>query len=293
MSHASPASRSRSWLFYALFTTLAWGIWGALIEIPERAGFPATLGYSVWALTMIPCAVAALHAVDWQWTRDARSLWLGAIVGLTGAAGQLVLFQALRTGPAYIVFPVVSLYPVLTIALSMLLLGERAARRHAIGIALALPAIALLSYTEPSDAALRGYGWLMLATIVFVRWGVPAYVLKEATRVANSETIFGCMGATAVALIPIACAMTDFDAPINWGLDGAWLAAPIHALNSLGALTLVYAMRDGKAIIVAPMTALAPVITIALSLALHDRMPLPAQTVGLVLASVAIYLMAD
>lgn len=242
---------------------------------------------------MVPCAVVALYATGWRWSRSARAVWLGTVVGLTGAAGQLVLFQALRSGPAYLVFPIVSLYPVLTIVLSTLLLGERAARRHALGIALALPAIALLSYSEPTDAAIRGYGWLALATIVFVMWGVQAYVMKQATRIANAETIFACMGATAVALIPMAWAMTDFDAPINWGARGAWLAAPIHALNSIGALTLVYAMREGKAIIVAPMTALAPVITIVLSLAVHGRMPLPAQAAGLVLACVAIYLMAE
>jgi hypothetical protein len=38
---------------------------------------------------------------------------------------------------------------------------------------------------------------------------------------------------------------------------------------------------------------LAPVITIALSLAIYSRMPLPAQWVGLVLAVLAIYLMAE
>lgn len=29
------------------------GVWGALIEIPEKSGFPATLGYIVRALTMV------------------------------------------------------------------------------------------------------------------------------------------------------------------------------------------------------------------------------------------------
>ena len=77
------------------------------------------------------------------------------------------------------------------------------------------------------------------------------------------------------------------------GLQGPGLAALIHLLNSIGALTLVYALRYGKAIIVVPVTALAPVITIALSLAIYGRAPLPAQSIGLVLAVIAIYLMAE
>ena len=44
---------NRTWLSYAIITTIFWGVWGALIEVPEKAGFPATLGYIVWALTMI------------------------------------------------------------------------------------------------------------------------------------------------------------------------------------------------------------------------------------------------
>ncbi len=52
--------KTRPWLIYAIVTTVFWGVWGALIEIPEKAGFPATLGYSVWALTMIPPALIAL-----------------------------------------------------------------------------------------------------------------------------------------------------------------------------------------------------------------------------------------
>jgi uncharacterized membrane protein len=284
---------ARHWLFFALVTTLAWGVWGALIEIPEKAGFPATLGYSVWALTMVPCAVVALALNGWKLERDARSALYGSTVGLLGAGGQLVLFEALRTGPAYIVFPVVSLYPTVTILLSVALLRERAPARHWAGIALSLPAIGLLSYVTPESGPVSGYAWLVLALLVFLAWGIQAYFMKTANALMSSEGIFFYMMATAVLLIPVAVAMTDFGRPVNWGLKGPWLAGLIHVLNSVGALTLVYALRYGKAIIVVPMTALAPVITIGLSLAIYGRTPLPAQAIGLVLAVIAIYLMAE
>lgn len=88
--------------------------------------------------------------------------------------------------------------------------------------------------------------------------------------------------------------MTDFSKPVNWGLRGPYLAAGIQWLNSMGALCLVFALRFGKAIIVIPMTALAPVlITIVLSLVLYHVVPNSVVTAGMVLASVAIYLMAE
>ena len=105
----------RPWLIYAIVTTVFWGIWGALIELPQKAGFPATLGYVVWALTMIPPALVALKIINWKLEFDKKSILLGCLIGFTGAGGQLVLFQALRTGPAYLVFPFISLSPVITI----------------------------------------------------------------------------------------------------------------------------------------------------------------------------------
>ena len=281
------------WLWFALFTTVSWGIWGAFIEIPEKAGFPATLGYAVWALTMVPCALVALRVAHWRLERDRRAVVLGGAVGFLGAGGQLILFEALRLGPAFVVFPIVAIYPVLTIVLSVLLLHERATRRHWVGILLALPAIALLSYVEPGDTVVKGYAWLPLAALVFVMWGVQAYVMKSATRTTSAEGIFFYMAATAVALIPMAVWMTDLGAPINWALKGPYLAALVQVLNSVGALCLVYAMRHGKAIIVAPLTALSPVITVVLSLMIYSRVPPPYQVAGIVCAAVAMGLMAE
>ena len=99
---------------------------------------------------MLPCALAALRFVGWKCERNLRSVLLGSAVGFLGAGGQLVLFQALRSGPAYLIFPIVSLYPVLTVVLSLWLLKERASRRAWIGIAFSIPALVLLSWQPPS-----------------------------------------------------------------------------------------------------------------------------------------------
>jgi drug/metabolite transporter (DMT)-like permease len=101
------------------------------------------------------------------------------------------------------------------------------------------------------------------------------------------------MAATAVALAPVAVLMTDFKKPINWGPSGPWLAAGIQVLNSIGALTMVYAFRYGKVIIVSPMVnALAPVLTIVLSLLLYRVIPHKLVVTGMALAAVAFYLLA-
>ncbi len=284
---------SRLWLLFAAVTTLSWGVWGALIEAPEKAGFPATLGFSVWALTMIPCAVVALAVVGWKLEHDRRSISLGMTVGLLGAGGQLILFQALRTAPAYLVFPIVSLYPVLTVVLSVTLLKERASRRAWAGIIIALIALPLLSYQPPDSGRASGYLWLIGPIVILVAWGVQAYAMKFSNETMRAESIFFYMMASGVLLIPVAVLTTDFSHPINWGWRGPWMAAGIQVLNSIGALTVVYAIRYGKAMIVVPMTSLAPVLTIVLSLAIYRVIPHPVLVSGMVLACIAIYLMAE
>ncbi|MBV6639253.1 MAG: DMT family transporter [Cyclobacteriaceae bacterium] len=283
----------RSWLFFAIITTVFWGIWGAFIEIPEKAGFPATLGYSVWALTMIPCALVALYLIGWKLEYDVRSILLGSTVGLLGAGGQLLLFQALRSGPAYIVFPIISLFPIVTIALSTSILKEKASARQWIGIVLALIAVYFLSYQEPENGEGGSKGWLLFTALVFLMWGIQAFVMKFSNETMRAESIFFYMMITGVLLVPVALAMTDFTQEINWGFKGPYLAGGIHVLNSIGALTLVYAVRYGKSIIVVPMTGLSPLITVAISLVIYAVIPDLFLSIGVLVALVAIFLLSE
>ena len=283
----------RSWLFFAIITTVFWGIWGAFIEIPEKAGFPATLGYSVWALTMIPCALVALYLIGWKLEYDVRSILLGSTVGLLGAGGQLLLFQALRSGPAYIVFPIISLFPIVTIALSTSILKEKASTRQWIGIVLALIAVYFLSYQEPQNGDEGSKGWLLFTALVFLMWGIQAFVMKFSNETMRAESIFFYMMITGVILVPVALAMTDFTQEINWGFKGPYLAGGIHVLNSIGALTLVYAVRYGKSIIVVPLTGLSPLITVAISLVIYAVIPDMFLSIGVLVALVAIFLLSE
>lgn len=283
----------KSWILYAVVTTTFWGVWGALIEIPEKAGFPATLGYTVWAFTMIVPALIALRLAHWKLEVNRRAVILGLIIGFTGAGGQLVLFQALRTGPAYLVFPFISLSPVITIVLSYVFLKERASLRGWLGILAALVAIPLLSYQSPDNGSSGSILWIFLALLVFLAWGFQAFVMKFANQTMKAESIFFYMTLSGLLLIPFALWMTDFSQPINWGFKGPWLTAMIQILNAIGALTIVYAFRYGKAMIVSPMTnALAPVITVVLSLAIYRFIPHPIIIAGMVMAVVSAFLMA-
>src|SRR6204780_3888170 len=285
--------RSRAWLAYALVTTGFWGVWGAFTGVPANHGFPETLIYVVWALTMIPPALYALRRVGWRLQHDARSLIYGALIGLLGAGGQMLLFHAVRTGPAYLIFPVISLSPVVTVVLSLALLRERTGKVGALGIVFAFFSPPLFDFSGGAAAGAYGQLWFLPALGVLVAWGVQAFFMKLANATMDAESIFFYMTVSGLLLIPVALAMTDFSVPINWGADGPYLAAATQILNSIGALTLVYAFRYGKAIVVSPLTnAGAPLITAVLSILLLGTAPTATKLAGVALALLAAVFLA-
>ena len=286
----------KPWLIYALVTTVFWGVWGAFAEFPTRHGFPETMVYVVWALTMIPPALFAMQRVGWKVQKDARSIYLGSVIGFTGAGGQMLLFHAVHNGPTYLIFPIIALSPVITIALSMAFLKERVTKIGAIGVALALIALPLFNYSPPGDAAgsgAHGFAWFIYALIILLAWGVQAYFMKLANGTMDAENIFLYMTLTGLVLIPIALWMTDFSQPIFYGWQGPGLAAATQILNAVGCLTLVYAFRYGKAIVVAPLAnAGAPLITAIISMIVLSVRPNSITVTGIILAFIAAALLA-
>ncbi len=129
--------------------------------------------------------------------------------------------------------------------------------------------------------------------MILAAWGVQAYVIKLANLTMDPASIFFYMMLCGLLLVPVALAMTDFSQPINYGLDGPGLAAAIQVLNSIGALTLVFAFRYGKAIIVSPLVnAGAPLLTAVISMFLLGVVPGPMKIAGIALALVAALLLA-
>ncbi|MEU9639881.1 DMT family transporter [Streptomyces tendae] len=275
---------TRSWILYASLLVLFWGVWGAFSSEPNsRYGYPNEMIYIIWAFTMLIPAFFAMRGNTFD--RRPVAAMYGLIAGLTGAGGQLLLFQALSDGPAYLIFPLVSLSPVITVLMATVLLRERITRLAVVGVVAALVAIVLLSIPSGSDDSDSHGPWLLIAILVCVAWGVQAFCMRKAALVGvNDATTFGWMTISGLLLVPVAFALMG-------GLpDGApWqapaLTAVTQVLNAVGALFLVMAFSRGKATVVAPVTnALAPVLTIVLSLAVYQTLPSVWGTLGIVLA---------
>ncbi len=286
--------KNKLWLLYALITTISWGVWGAFTDVTEKAGFPSTYIYIVWAISMVIPALVGLKIINWKLDTGIKPVLLGLTVGLLGAGGQLVLFTgAIVNGPAYLIFSIISLSPIVTIILSLLFLKEKASRIGWIGIVVAVISVPLLSYQSPESES-HGVMWLFFALLVLIAWGVQAIFMKSANNVMKAESIFFYMMLSGIILAPVAWFMTDKSELLHYSMKQISTAFIIQLLNSVGALTLVYAFRYGKAIVVSPLTnAVAPIITILLSLIIYAIIPHPIVIIGMILAALAIFLLAN
>lgn len=286
--------QSKKWLIFAVITTVSWGLWGALTGLFADDSIPSTMVYAIWALTMIPPCIIALKLIGWKLERDPRSIILGCTIGLLGSGGQMLLFQAVNVGPAYLIFPIISLSPIITIALSFGFLKERTGKLGALGIALALIALPLFEYSPgSSEEQTEGVLWFVLALLVMAAWGLQAYFMKFSNATMSAESIFFYMTITALALVPVAYLMTDFEQDINFSASVISTTAGIQILNSFGALCLVYAFRYGKAIVVSPLTnAGAPLISAVLAIILMSVIPSEAKIAGIALAIIAAIILA-
>lgn len=285
-----PKSNTRSWIFYAALLILFWGVWGAFSALPATwYDYPDEMIYCIWALTMLIPAAVILRGQRWD-RRPAATIY-GLLIGLTGAGGQLVLFQALTMGPAYLIFPIISISPAITVVMAMVLLRERISPLASVGLVMALAAIVLFTITG-GEAADSSGPWLLLAVLICVAWGVQAYFMrKTATIGVNEATTFGWMTISGLLLIPVALISLG-GLPLDFPWQAPALTAATQVLNAVGALFLVMALARGKASIVAPTTnALAPALTVIISLIAYQTLPTPYGAAGIVLALVGSTLM--
>jgi uncharacterized membrane protein len=147
--------------------------------------------------------------------------------------------------------------------------------------------------TASASGGVQAVTWFVYALIILLAWGVQGYFMKLANGSMDAENIFLYMTLTSLLLIPVALWMTDFSIPINYGWQGPGLAAITQILNAVGALTLVYAFRYGRALVVAPLAnAGAPMITAIISMIVLGAMATTVTLIAIALASLAAALLA-
>jgi transporter family protein len=133
-----------TWLIFAASCVGLWGVWGFIAKLTTARGVHPLALSAISSVTGAILTWVVLYFVQPPLERAAPNLTLALITGMCGSLGAIAFFFALGHGRASIVVPLSSLYPAITILLSLIFLGERPSVTQGIGIALALIASVLL-----------------------------------------------------------------------------------------------------------------------------------------------------
>jgi drug/metabolite transporter (DMT)-like permease len=261
------------WLLYAVTAAVCWGTWGVLVKGPSRelSGWTTQVLLTV---ALVPSAIVAFRSQQVRLgTNRLRGVLWGFFSGLAAGIGDLCFYLALQSGAdTAIAIPIISLYPLITLAIAVCWFKERLNRVQVAGIVLAVIAITLLSggagsLAHPPECFHR----LSLSpTILYTLAALICAGLFTAMQKLSTNHIAAELShlswCSALVLIAVWIVATK---PLTWNMRGAmvWSALAAGALNGFGVIASFAAYRrGGKASVVAPLTAvLQPLVTVVLA----------------------------
>ena len=132
--------------------------------------------------------------------------------------------------------------------------------------------------------------WLVSSLIAMVCWGIWGLFMKLASKHYGWNQIF--IVTSIVTVIASLTVFLFFKPNVNVHSPGFSFALLAGLVGSVALVAFNYALEGGKSIIVVPISALYPIVTIILSfLVLHEEISL-LKTIGIILGLVSILLVS-
>ena len=136
---SSERAMPRRSLAFALFAFGLWGIWGLTSKIAVNAIGPGNiLGFYAISSSTVPAIYAWLRRarlMRGEGDEPLRNAWMLSATGLAlSVSGTYAYSFALDKGPASLVVPISSAYPLITAILAVALLHEKLGRLHAVAL---------------------------------------------------------------------------------------------------------------------------------------------------------------
>jgi len=248
------------WLAWTFAALLSWGVWGVLSKV---LGDALTPGQSqvLSTLALVPILAfltrtSRAEAPNLTW----RGTALAAGGGIISCAGNVVYYDALNRGThVAAVISLTALYPLVTVLLAVLLLGERLNRVQQAG--LLASGVAIWLFNVQDEGRLLSPA-MALAVLPILFWGASGFLQKLATNHLPAGTAALLYLA---AFVPVAAVLafreswTQPIAPRTWALV---LALGFFLAFGNVAVLAAFA-RGGKAAVIAPLGSLYPLVSVS------------------------------
>lgn len=221
----------------------------------------------------------------------APDLAMGAVAGVFGGIGVVVLFHALARGPMSLVAPTTALSASLVPILAGVAMGERPGPMAAVGIAVSLVAVVLITREPGAVGGLGAHrGVVALALGGGAIFGLFFVFLHQAS---SGSGLWPLLGARLVSVPLLALLVARSGARLGrLELGSGWSVLASGLLDMFANICYLLALRYGMLSVVAAITGLYPAMTIVLAQSrLKERLH-PSQLGGLGIAGFAAVLIA-
>jgi drug/metabolite transporter (DMT)-like permease len=268
----------------ALLSALCYGSSDFTAGVGGRRGDPSAVTAIAQPFGLIAAAVAVIAL-------SARSpaphaLWWGALSGVGSGMGTISLYRGLAVARMSVVAPLSAVLSAALPALAGFLLGEHLTALAWVGIAIAMPAIALVSL-QPADGQGSRRAGIVTGIVAGAGFALLFIALDRAGTSAGAWPLLP--GQAVAAVMVLAWTASPRNRPARKAWSQAWrhgIAAGV--LGGIANLLYLAATGAGQLAIVAVVTALYPAVTILLArLTLHERWS-RLQIIGLVTSAIAV-----
>lgn len=257
--------------------------------------FSQMVGLATITAVALVAPADVVTAADWGW---------GALGGLAGALGLLLLYGALARGPMAVVAPITALMSAIVPVVAGFVQGERPSGLAVAGVVVALPAITLVASAGGIDrravdprviveSVVAGFGFGMFF-VFFASAGEDAGMWPTVSAKLASVAALTCV----VAFVPLRNRINSTAAPTGASRGMRVHRSSLPFIVGAGAFDVaanglyLVASRHGLLSLISVISAMYPASTVALaSVVLRERISRP-QLVGLLLAAGAVGLVA-
>lgn len=268
----------------ALLSALCYGSSDFTAGVGGRRSDPSAVTVIAQPFGLIAAAVAVIALAARSPTPHA--LWWGALSGVGSGVGTVSLYRGLAVARMSVVAPVSAVLSAALPALAGLLLGEHLKVLAWAGIAIAIPAVTLVSLQPAGQQGSRRAG-IVTGVIAGAGFALLFIALDRAGTAAGAWPLLPGQAVAAV-IVPVWAALAR-NRPSRKAWSGAWrIGVAAGVLGGIANLLYLAATGSGQLAIVAVVTALYPAVTILLArLTLHERWS-RLQIIGLAASAVAV-----
>ncbi|MGA9172384.1 MAG: DMT family transporter [Thermoactinomyces sp.] len=278
------------WFVFAILSSVAFGLAGFMMKASSAQR--GSTDHLLWGLY----CTGTLGFLWWMFHTGAdlfsiKAILAGIVIGLGSAWGNLLFMKALDVGPASLTSPLVNINIVLTVAMSLLIYGEKINLYESIGVLLLMIAVSILPIDPNESLRIRDLRWyllvLMATVLFFLRNG--GLKITEEWRLQNVTVLFVSYAFGFIWFtVEILRKRSAFSKPavktgLAWGLMSG-------IFSFAGMQIYAIALESGPASIVAPIFATNSLVVALLSILIYRERLSIVQSFTLILLFVGLVL---